>query len=323
MYVNAEQIAYAKQFDVLSYLQQHDPGELIHLGGKNYCTREHDSLKITDKGWYWWSRDIGGKSALDYLMIVKNLTFPEAVMLLNGENFIQAFVKEHQPKPFVVEQEKQIEFQLPERHVDNKRVFSYLRGRGIDDEILRYCFDKCLLYEDKEHHNCVFVGYDHKIPKYANCRSSMSFSTFVGDVKGSDKRFPFRIPLAENGANTLYVFESAIDALSFLTLQKMQGEDWTKCNCLSLAGIAKRKNNGEPQLPEALKICLERNSDIRRVILCLDNDNPGQEAAKSISKGLGRYTAVIQPPEKGKDYNDFLQMQKGIYGKTKTRGHER
>ncbi len=47
-YINAEDILAARQIDLLSYLQTHEPGELVKLPGNNYCTREHDSLKISN-----------------------------------------------------------------------------------------------------------------------------------------------------------------------------------------------------------------------------------------------------------------------------------
>ena len=34
-----------------------------------YCTAEHDSLKISNGKWYWWSRGFGGYSALDLSLI--------------------------------------------------------------------------------------------------------------------------------------------------------------------------------------------------------------------------------------------------------------
>lgn len=45
------------------------------VAGNVYCTREHDSLKISNGKWYWWSRGIGGVSALDYLIKVKEYSF--------------------------------------------------------------------------------------------------------------------------------------------------------------------------------------------------------------------------------------------------------
>lgn len=71
-------IEQARQIDLLSYLQRYEPSNLKRVAGNVYCTREHDSLKISNGKWYWWSRGFGGYSALDYLMKVRELGFVEA-----------------------------------------------------------------------------------------------------------------------------------------------------------------------------------------------------------------------------------------------------
>ena len=65
-YVTREMIDRAKEMDLLTYLQTYEPQELVHFGGSTYCTREHDSLKISNGKWCWFSRGIGGRTALDY-----------------------------------------------------------------------------------------------------------------------------------------------------------------------------------------------------------------------------------------------------------------
>ena len=70
-YVTREMIDRAKKMDLLTYLQTYEPQELVHFGGSTYCTREHDSLKISNGKWCWFSRGIGGYSALNYLIKVK------------------------------------------------------------------------------------------------------------------------------------------------------------------------------------------------------------------------------------------------------------
>ena len=70
--------------DLLSYLQRYEPDNLKHVARNVYCTREHDSLKISNGKWYWWSRGFGGVSALDYLIKVKEYSFVEAVEALAG-----------------------------------------------------------------------------------------------------------------------------------------------------------------------------------------------------------------------------------------------
>ncbi len=70
-FVTAPEIARAREIDLLSYLQCCEPDNLVHLSGNTFCTRDHDSLKISNGKWHWFSRGIGGKTALDYLIEVR------------------------------------------------------------------------------------------------------------------------------------------------------------------------------------------------------------------------------------------------------------
>ena len=67
-YFTPEDIQQAKQLDLLTYLQIYEPDQLVKVSGDTYCTKEHDSLKISNGKWHWFSRKIGGKTALDYLV---------------------------------------------------------------------------------------------------------------------------------------------------------------------------------------------------------------------------------------------------------------
>jgi len=89
-YVEPEEILQAKQMDVLTYLQNYEPNELVHVSGNVYCTKTHDSLKISNGKWCWFSRGIGGKSALDYLIKVKELSFIEAVEQIIGQAAVRS-----------------------------------------------------------------------------------------------------------------------------------------------------------------------------------------------------------------------------------------
>ena len=70
-YYPKEVIEKAKEMDLLTYLQNYEPDELVHFSRDTYCTKEHDSLKISNGLWCWNSRSIGGKSAVKYLTDVK------------------------------------------------------------------------------------------------------------------------------------------------------------------------------------------------------------------------------------------------------------
>ena len=76
-----------------------------------------------------------------------------------------------------------------------------------------------------------FVGRDADgIPRYAHCRGTSEIK-YRGDVAGSDKSCGF----CHRGTDTqLFVFEAAIDLLSFIQLFT---KDWKKRSYLSLGGI--------------------------------------------------------------------------------------
>ncbi len=71
MFFTKEEIEKARSIDLLTYLRNYEPEDLVHLYGNVYCTRQHDSLKISNGKWMWWSKGFGGTSALDYLIKVK------------------------------------------------------------------------------------------------------------------------------------------------------------------------------------------------------------------------------------------------------------
>ena len=51
-YATPEEIAKAKEMDLLTYLRNYEPDELVKVANGTYCTREHDSLKISNGKWY-------------------------------------------------------------------------------------------------------------------------------------------------------------------------------------------------------------------------------------------------------------------------------
>ena len=299
-YIPPEVVARAREMDLLTYLRCCEPDELVHVGGGAYTTKSHDSLKISNGRWYWWSRGVGGTSALDYLTAVQKLSLPDAVQrVLSVAGTLPAETPRRKARPTKP-------FLLPPRHADNRRVFSYLRGRGIDPEIINYCIKHGLLYESAQRHNCVFVGFSGDKPAYAMQRGTLQEKRFVGEVAGSDKRYSFAVPTTPGDSTTLCIFESAIDALSYLTLLKQQGRDWRKANTLSLGGVS---GEGVQRLPPALSRYLKAASHISRLVLCLDNDAPGRAAAASLRELLEGYEVIDKPPARGKDYNNLLRYR--------------
>lgn len=300
-FIPPEQLAHAREMDLLTYLRCCEPDELVSMGGNTYATKSHDRLKISNGEWYWWSRGVGGSSALDYPTTVRRLSLPDAVQrILNAGGVALAEPPHRKERPTK-------SFTLPPKHADNRRVFSYLRGRGIDPEIINHCIKHGLLYESAQYHNCVFVGFAGDRPAYAMQRGTLQEKRFVGEVAGSDKRYSFAVPMTPGDSPTLCVFESAIDALSYLTLLKQRGKEWRKANTLSLGGIS---GEGMQRLPPALSRYLKEAPHISRIVLCMDSDEPGRAAAAVLRMLLEGYEVIDRPPARGKDYNDLLRYRR-------------
>ena len=304
-YIEPEVLQQARQVDLLSYLQANEPGNLVRLSGNNYCTRDHDSLKISNGKWHWFSREIGGSSALDYLIKVRNYTFLQAVEALVGPGSITPVPRKKEP----VKKEPR-KLLMPELEKYPYQAKRYLKGRGIHPVIIDYGIEHSLLFESAGYHNAIFVGYDTTgIARYAAMRGTQS--KYKSEVTGSDKHFSFSIQ-ATPDAEHVHLFEAAIDLLSYATLELYEGRDWKRDALLSLAGVFKTKR--ENVVPVALQQYLEDHPSISTIHLHLDNDEVGRGAAAGIIGGLaGKYTILDEPPAYGcKDVNDELMARVGI-----------
>lgn len=313
-YVTESEIRAAKQIDLLTYLQTYEPNELVK-DGSGYHTRTHDSLKISNGMWHWFSRGIGGRTALDYLMHVKGMDFVPAVQLLCGLGGIlppspdKEGSCEHRdilpPSPGRERKEPKA-FELPPAYPDCSRVTRYLRKRGISPEVLRRCIDEGALYEADRYHNAVFVGRDEGgTPRYAMQRSTGEKALKL-EVDGSDKRYSFSL---KGSGDMLIVSESAIDALSMATMMQQAGKPWRTYHYLSLGGVSIKKQSDV--LPMALKQYLSDHPEIRRIRLALDNDRIGHGAAEQIMGALSdHYEISASFPKCGKDFNEQLQRMK-------------
>ena len=144
-YATPEAIEAARRIDLYTYLHEREPQELVKCGNGVYCTRTHDSLKISRGKWFWWSHGIGGHTALDYLIRVRGMRLPDAVEILAG---ITCAVLPP-PRAAPPQPEKRL-MQLP--HNDScDRVRRYLTGRGLDAEIVDRMIAEGRIAEAKDH----------------------------------------------------------------------------------------------------------------------------------------------------------------------------
>ena len=211
-----------------------------------------------------------------------NATFPEAVKMLTGEEGEGRNSACPAPSP---------DFRLPEKEENNDRIIRYLtENRGIEKNLVEKWISSGDIYEEKKHHNVVFVGRDADgIPRYAHCRGTGE-TKYRGDVAESDKSYGF----CHRGTdNQLFVFEAAIDLLSFIQLFP---KDWNKRSYLSLGGIS----------GVALMAFLSERPQITSVFLCLDNDQPGNEACEKLAEEIPDGYSIIRLKPSRKDWNEIL-----------------
>ena len=288
MNITKEQIYSAKQIPAMEFLRQYRQSDLMKAGRDEYQLKSHDSFKINGHTslWHWKSRDIGGRSALDFLIKVDGINFTDAVLMLCGE------------KPLYVSKLKapaKKEFVLPQTAKSNDMAIAYLTGRGISEDVIKRCIQCGMLYESAKHHNAVFVGRDdYGIPRYAFMRGTYTKGRpFKLEVPGSDRDFPFCLP-PEESTKRIAVYESAIDALAHLTLEKHADK-----YRLSLGGVS---------LPP-LDAFLKRHPEVEEIEVCTDNDMQGRRAAELIEKTYRDKYFVIRnlPVPVGYDYADIAQ----------------
>lgn len=305
-----EQMDMVRNMSTVEVIQKSMGFTFKRAGSDQRCI-EHDSLVVfkDGKGWKWYSQDKSGCNAIDFMMKIHNYSFQEAVATLLGNDYGNGISQSAYTNDKPVEKKP---FKLPpktSRRYD--RIYAYLmQTRGIDYEVINYCIQNGILYQDVRN-NCVFVGKDDNgEPKYAMKRGTLSLpdvEPFKGEVESSNKMFSFKM---EGICQThLFVFEAPIDALSHATLniEKAKGmgrqdykTSWQRHTRLALGGVA----------DVALDTYLVTHPRVKEISFCLDNDESGRNAAQ---KHMKKYTAqgykvnIYSIPEGyGKDYNEYL-----------------
>ena len=279
MQYTEEQIARANQTDLVSFLNAR--GEQLVKSGREYRWKKHDSVTVSGNRWYRHSQNKGGYP-VDFVMEFYHATFPEAVKMLNDEEGEGRQKSCLAPSP---------DFRLPEKSETNETVIKYLTEiRRLEKDLVEEWIAGGNIYEEKKHHNVVFVGRDADgIPRYAHCRGTGGIK-YRGDVAGSDKSYGF---CHRGEDNQLFVFEAAIDLLSFIQLFP---KDWKKRSYLSLGGVSS----------VALMTFLSERPQITSVFLCLDNDHAGNEACEKLAGEIPDGYRVIRLKPARKDWNEIL-----------------
>ena len=316
-----EQIDKANQTNLEEFLQQ--KGERLRKTGSESVliykdsTGEHDSISVRRNRWYD-HKNMRGGYPLKFMQEFYGMNFRTAMKeLLHGEEPGLGRKKNtEQEKPKVNEETevngntakceddtKKSEFKLPEKDGNMKRVFAYLlKTRFLDKDVVRSFVEQEILYQEKKHGNVVFVGTDKDgVPKSA-CKKTTAEQTkgFRMTVAGSDCRYGF---CWRGDSNKLYVFEAAIDLMSFITLKNY---DWKTDSFLALDGLSSKP----------LLQFLEDQKNIFEIFLCLDYDAAGIEACDKLKDILIEKGYEVEKIKREyplyKDWNEQLKAEHGV-----------
>ncbi|WP_288970285.1 DUF3991 and toprim domain-containing protein [uncultured Ruminococcus sp.] len=295
-----EQKQLANSVDLAEYLRVR--GEKLERAGIEHkliyydSSGKHDSITIRGSKWFDHKNQTGG-GAIKFMQEFYGMDFQTAVQELLGRSIPPL---SNSPPKSDKQEQKTREFKLPEPNSDMHRVYAYLiKQRYIAPDIITHFAKQHTLYEDKEHHNAVFVGVDENgVPRQASKRSTNSYgNSFRITCQGSDTRYSF----AHFGeSKRLYVFEAPIDMMSFLTLYP---KDWQKHSCIAMNGVYEN----------AVLAALKNHSNLSEVILCVDNDEGGIEAVDRLRDILNEngYSNVKRLAPPYKDWNEVLKAKNG------------
>ena len=231
MKISQEDIERANRVNLPSFLMNH--GFDLKKSGREYVWKEHDSLFIKDNDfgergeWYRFSEHHGGDN-IAFLREFMDLSFIEAVEMLNGENYNKNFSFHKKSKNHL-----SAEIQLHENS-DCKRVIAYLcKTRGLDYQFISGLVRDGKIAQEAQFGNALFKYFDEngKLVGAEKCGTATE-KKFKGIEKGSSSQYGFEI-VRGKGENALF-FESAIDMLSYL---QMHSSELNNHRLVSMMGV--------------------------------------------------------------------------------------
>lgn len=184
---------------------------------------------------------------------------------------------------------------IPAADNDNRKIYYYMENRCIDKKIVDEFINNKWLYQERKHHNLVFVSYKNDKPTFVTEKGIIKEQRFMKEYPGNDYEHCFFV---DYGSDTLVVTEAIIDMMSIMTLHK---DTYKNCSYLSINSTTK---------DNAIYKQLNKHPEIKNVMLRLDHDEAGVKASKRIEeKLLNEFPNVnidVNYPPEEKDWNDYL-----------------
>lgn len=302
-------------------------GYQLEQHGVNYYVKEYPSLCIREDNnqWYHHYTSQGRtNNSVDCLTNILGRDFNQAVFELTGEDVTVKSSSDYKseykpkytspPKPEIKQTEKESKkLKMPEQSKNTRQLFAYFcQTRKIPANIVEELIHSNLLYQSENEFtstvngktqtfrnaNAVFVHKDEdgKVVG-AEIQGTNSYKRYKGVATGTgDSAFMFTpVPAGDNKIKRAYIFESAIDLMSFYSFcdkNKLSGSV-----LVSMAGL-------KPTVPNRLK------AEGVQIISCVDNDEAGKKFEED--NGFIRSESVKNYLDKNefKDWNELLVFKK-------------
>lgn len=252
---------------------------------------------------------------INFIMNTEDVDRDEAIEKLidYGNTFLgtsldrEAFAKSVRDFRKRAKQEINTEFRLPLKYKNNKRLIFYmLDHRQINKSVIYNMLDRNLMYQSWDC-KAIFVSYDGDVPVFACVRDTNWNERITYGVRGSLVKHGWYV---DNHSNSLVVTEAVVDAMAYMSILDINGEDFNKHNYLALTGCSKLM---------CIEHHLKNDPSINEIFLAFDADKAGDEArekAKELLIKIGFEGKIHDVRAKhGKDINDelkYIKEEKGL-----------
>lgn len=289
---------------------------------------DHDSLVFDLKrNFFFWNSQGKRGGCVKLYMEIMGVDFKDAVLkLLPHINLEKEYVETVREKPAelsdkdrhldLYNQLKELKFDSDENKLMRQSIAYLTKTRGLDRDIINKMINEKMIYQISDNYGpkVAFVGRKDNMYISSICQRSVSPKIkFKGDFKNCNYKVGwFYDPETKgqfgekgNADKPLLVFEANIDMISYMSLLKECGVDYTQFAYLSCSSI-----NHDICIPET---CKEYGYNTVRILF--DNDyegkeNWGQNKAKEISSKLSKTGIDAKPiiPDipSCKDWNDII-----------------
>ena len=289
---------------------------------------DHDSLVFDLKrNFFFWNSQGKRGGCVKLYMEIMGVDFKDAVLkLLPHINLEKEYVETVREKPAelsdkdrhldLYNQLKELNFDSDENKLMRQSIAYLTKTRGLDRDIINKMINEKMIYQISDNYGpkVAFVGRKDNMYISSICQRSVSPKIkFKGDFKNCNYKVGwFYDPETKgqfgekgNADKPLLVFEANIDMISYMSLLKECGVDYTQFAYLSCSSI-----NHDICIPETCKEC-----GYNTVRILFDNDyegkeNWGQNKAKEISSKLSKTGIDAKPiiPDipSCKDWNDII-----------------